>query len=102
MDDKGRLLNTGSSNSQLECPDYYDFCDEFDARCPNDCNGRGLCTTNQACFCYTGFGGNDCSGDIALNYSLLTSTNYFGAVKTSQAITFAALVVSMIAGLLTF
>lgn len=51
----------------LMCPDYDDFCEFFDKRCPMDCYGHGICLekvegTNitYECFCLDGYDGADC------------------------------------------
>jgi len=31
------------------------------ARCPNDCNGKGICNAASVCECYPNYMGNDCS-----------------------------------------
>jgi len=31
------------------------------ARCPNDCNGKGICNAASVCECYANYMGNDCS-----------------------------------------
>ena len=48
----------------LVCPDPRDFCSEFNNRCPNDCNARGICAANQRCICFYGATGADCSGNV--------------------------------------
>jgi hypothetical protein len=49
------------------CPDYDEFCEYFDKRCPMDCYGHGIClekvegkTISYQCFCLDGYDGADC------------------------------------------
>lgn len=74
----GATKNVGLSY-QLQCPNFNDFCSEFNARCPEDCNGAGLCTKGKSCFCFTGFSGSSCSTKSAVNYNMITSGSYYGS-----------------------
>lgn len=62
----------------LECPDFNDFCNEFNSRCANDCSAGGLCTSAKECLCYTGFTGSDCSSKATVDYAKITSLDYTG------------------------
>jgi leishmanolysin len=64
---------------QLQCPNYNDFCGEFNSRCPGDCNAQGMCTVGKQCFCFTGFSGNTCSSKSPIDYAKVTSGSYYGS-----------------------
>ena len=51
----------------LYCPDINDFCSEYQAKCPNDCNSNGICLEGSKCSCFDGFTGSDCSTPRATN-----------------------------------
>lgn len=55
----GTLVNVGF-NYQLECPNIADFCNEYNKRCQDDCNGNGICLTGARCQCFYGFSGATC------------------------------------------
>jgi hypothetical protein len=78
----GQTINVGSSQS-LQCPDVANFCQEYNARCPNDCNAHGLCTNGNTCHCYTGWAGSDCSSKVAVDYAAITSGTYFGRLANN-------------------
>ena len=82
---KGELKSVGSTDS-LECPDVADFCDEWSKRCINDCNAHGLCLSSGSCQCYTGWSGSDCNTKEAINYTLLTSTDYYTAGRLAASV----------------
>ena len=82
---KGELKNFGIDDS-LECPDVAEFCDEWANKCPGDCNAHGLCLSSGSCQCYTGWTGSDCSNIEAINYTLLTSTDYYTAGRLAASV----------------
>lgn len=81
----------------LQCPPFKDFCEEFNSRCPNDCNGRGLCSKIGQCLCYTGFSGIDCSTTSRVDYAAIVGGYYSNrnAKIASLAILFAALLAAV-------
>lgn len=69
----GSMVRVGYYGLSFRCPsNQTKFCAllEPSKRCPNDCNGRGMCVGLQAtrkCVCMSGYGGNDCSAEGAEN-----------------------------------
>lgn len=56
---KVMYYKSGSSR-YIRCPNIEDFC-KFDQRsCKNECNHNGRCLKNGKCWCFFGFGGDDC------------------------------------------
>ena len=93
----GQTKNVGLSY-QLQCPDYKNFCSEFNARCPSDCSAGGICTKAKTCYCFTGFEGSSCSTKSTVNYAQITSNGYFGLSKiVSIAIALIAVVSQVLA-----
>jgi len=46
------------------------------AKCPNACSGHGDCGANDACTCYSGFQGGDCSERVCMyNWAWVTTAN---------------------------
>lgn len=56
----------------LECPYVTRICGTIAAQCPSDCNGRGLCTQDKKCYCYTGWSGVSCETAVTLDYEKIT------------------------------
>lgn len=57
----GEVITSLETTHKLVCPDIQDFCGEANARCPDDCNAKGVCTASRTCICYHGFTGESCS-----------------------------------------
>ena len=57
----GQEITDLETDFKLVCPDLKDFCEEILARCPEDCNGRGMCTESRMCICNFGFTGPSCA-----------------------------------------
>ena len=56
----------------IECPYVTRICGTIAAQCPSDCNGRGLCTQEKKCYCYTGWSGTSCETAVQLDYEKIT------------------------------
>jgi hypothetical protein len=80
----------------LECPDFQDFCQEYSQRCPSDCNGRGYCLAGNKCFCFTGWGGSDCSQSANIDYGSITGG------FSSRAFAFPTALLALVATTLVF
>lgn len=76
--DSGLRRDVGLSAS-LECPNFNEFCAEFNQKCPMDCNAKGLCLVGRTCFCYTGSSGADCTSNDPMDFGNLTNGGFTGA-----------------------
>lgn len=57
----GQIYSDLEKTHKLVCPNIHDFCDEANNRCPEDCNGRGICTETRTCICHNGYTGTTCN-----------------------------------------
>ena len=66
--DAGTNKPIGSAGLYIKCPNVAKIC-EPKLQCPNDCSNGGRCLASQACWCYVGHSGADCSAyDATFRY----------------------------------
>lgn len=69
--ESGTATKTVGSLS-IECPYVTRICGTIAAQCPSDCNGRGICSQEKKCYCYTGWSGTSCETAVQLDYEKIT------------------------------
>jgi leishmanolysin len=61
-----QTIQVPNESYTLNCPNIENFCSEYNARCPNDCNARGICLSSRRCSCFDGYSGEDCSSSTPM------------------------------------
>lgn len=68
---KVMYYKTGSSR-YVRCPNINEFCDFNSRDCKNECSHNGRCLKNGKCWCFFGFGNDDCSKKNQQTYAYKT------------------------------